>query len=150
MLLDLGHVESRQGAFDKYLEKYNYPNKDLSVQEVIDKIHGAGGLAVLAHPNSDFLSLKSISTDFQEHARLISELKEQGLDGLEVYRSEHSKEDTQRYLELAESLKLLALGGSDYHGANVESGASLASVDVPENVLEEMEAVQGNLDATHH
>lgn len=139
-LIDLGHVVTKQEAFDRWLEKYNVPNKDLSVEETIQLIHGAGGVAVLAHPNSKFLSLWHISNDFGDIASMLTTMKAQGLDGVEVYRTEHSQEDQERYINLAHSLGLALSGGSDFHGPhNQTSPDSIAAVAVPDSVAEVLE-----------
>ncbi len=141
-LIDLGHVTTKQEAFDRWLEKYNVPNKDLSVEETIQLIHGAGGVAVLAHPNSKFLSLWHISNDFADITHMLSTMKAQGLDGVEVYRTEHSAEDRQRYMALAQSLGLALSGGSDFHGPhNQTSPERIAAIDVPNSVAEVLETV---------
>lgn len=39
-----------------------------------------------------------------------------GLQGIEVYHSNHSYEQMDKYLSMANKLNLLISGGSDYHG----------------------------------
>ena len=41
---------------------------------------------------------------------------EAGLDAIEVYHSRHDAAATTHYLPMAETLRLLVTGGSDYHG----------------------------------
>ena len=50
--------------------------------------------------------------------KLLRELIDNGLQGLEVYHSEHSPEDTALYKELAAQFNLIETGGTDYHGDN--------------------------------
>lgn len=141
-LIDLGYVATKQEAFDRWLEKYNVPNKDLSLEETIQLIHGAGGVAVLAHPNSKFLSLWHISSNFAEITNMLTTMKAQGLDGVEVYRTEHTPEDQERYTTLAHSLGLALSGGSDFHGPhNQTSPEKIAAIDVPDSVAEVLETV---------
>ena len=49
---------------------------------------------------------------------LLATLIDNGLQGMEVYHSEHSPEDTALYKELAAQFQLIETGGSDYHGDN--------------------------------
>ncbi len=63
----------------------------------------------MAHPFSLNLSDEKLR---QELIRL----KEMGLDGMEVYYSEHTKEQTETYLKFCMELDLLVSGGSDFHG----------------------------------
>lgn len=141
-LLHLGHTQTRQEAYDRWLNKYNVAIKDFTVKEAIDVIHKAGGVAVLAHPNSTYLSLKIIVGEFEEQVKVIQEFVGYGLDGIEAYREEHSLEDEMRYIKLAADLGVLVTGGSDYHGkgASVETGNQIASVKVPDEVVEQLKA----------
>ncbi len=50
--------------------------------------------------------------------RLIPQMAEAGLDGLECYHSRHSIAASEHYLGLAQKHALLVTGGSDCHGMN--------------------------------
>ena len=106
-LVKAGLVTSYNEAFRRYL-RVGCPayvaKVRLDVDEAVEIIHGAGGLAVLAHP----------STHFQE--RDISRMTGQGLDGLEVTHPRHSPEETRRFSEIGVRNGLFLTGGSDYHG----------------------------------
>lgn len=52
------------------------------------------------------------------------ELKDAGLEGLEVYHSEHSADEVMRYQQMARELDLLATGGTDFHG-HIRQGVRL-------------------------
>ncbi len=80
-------------------------------------IKEAGGIAVLAHPACCWtLNLK----------KMISELKSQGLDGLEVYYpyKSHRKfirfHSTKAIEQIADDLNLIKTGGADSHGTNLK------------------------------
>jgi hypothetical protein len=47
---------------------------------------------------------------------LLPGMSEAGLQGIEAYHSDHTAEETRRFLYLAGKLGLLATGGSDFHG----------------------------------
>lgn len=141
ILISLGHVTSMQEAFDRWLNKYNIPNKDLSIAEAIKLIHQAGGVAILAHPVHDHMSLKAITPDFEEQAKILTDLKAAGLDGIEVYRFEHTQTDENTLLIIARDLNFVITGGSDFHGPSNEIAApSITSVNVPDSVMKEMRA----------
>lgn len=89
-----------------YVERFCF-----SAAEAIAFIHGAGGVAVLAHPGI-------LTADFTVQNRLISELVEHKLDGLEIYHPTHSKKIQKKLHRLAERYTLITTGGSDYHGGN--------------------------------
>ncbi|MBA2937942.1 PHP domain-containing protein [Paenibacillus sp. CGMCC 1.16610] len=107
VLLNKGYVSSISEAFDKYLATgaaaYANPPR-IKPETAIQWIHEAGGKAVLAHPGI-----------YHDDA-LVEAITQQGLDGIEVYHSDHTPEDEARYLELAQRAGLLITAGSDFHG----------------------------------
>ena len=62
---------------------------------------------------------------------LIPGLAAAGLDALEVYHTDHSEEDTARYLVLARQLGLAVTGGSDYHGFRSAHSNGFGRVQLP-------------------
>ncbi len=85
--------------------------------KAIKCIKEAGGIAVLAHPACCWtFNLKN----------MLSELKSQGLDGLEVYYpyKSHRKivrfHSTKAIEEIAADLNLIKTGGADSHGTNLK------------------------------
>ncbi len=126
-MVDKGYVPTMQEAFDVYLGKDGSAYVDrirLSQAESIALIHGAGGVAVLAHPNN--LKLNGFETE-----AAIGRLVADGLDGIEARYNRHTPEDTARYLALAERMGILTSGGSDYHGASVKPDVFLGHVEGP-------------------
>ncbi len=73
--------------------------------EIIDAIHEAGGIAVLAHPG------------FYDNFELFEELIPLGLDGVEVWHPENTPEQQELLIKTAKKNGLLMTGGSDFHGA---------------------------------
>lgn len=108
-----GYVRDVDEAFDRFLGagRPAYVDKErMQARDVIAAIHRAGGVAVMAHPpQTQYANLAQL-------ARGVRELVDCGLDGLEVYHSDHTPQQTRSYLELARRLGLLISGGSDYHG----------------------------------
>jgi len=86
------------------------PKERLSPGEVIEAIHASGGAAVAAHP----VQMQCPSP--RHLAEAIRSLRDVGLDGIEIYHTDHTPEQTRSYLELARRLDLLVTGGSDFHG----------------------------------
>ena len=73
--------------------------------EIIEAIHEAGGIAVLAHPG------------FYNNFELLEELIPLGLDGVEVWHPENTPEQQEMLIKTAKKHDLLMTGGSDFHGA---------------------------------
>ena len=99
--------DKEKKAFQYYLGSQGVaylPHRELSTLDAITLIRSAGGWPVLAHPGR-------LGDD-----RLIPVLVEHGLAGLEVFYPEHSPEQTQAYMILAQELGLFVTGGSDFHG----------------------------------
>jgi len=115
-------------AFERFLKKGKpawVPKFKISSEEAISLIHHAGGLAVMAHPGLN-------------HAdELIPELAAAGMDGLECFHTKHSTSMTQRYLEMADHLKLLVTGGSDCHGMS-KGKPLIGSIKVPYECVERL------------
>ena len=76
--------------------------------KAVECIHDCGGIACIAHPGR-------IEMPFSEREQLIRDLKNFGVDGMEVYYPTHTDKETQYFLALSKELSLLVSGGSDTH-----------------------------------
>lgn len=137
-LVESGLMPNVNYAFDYYLgyHKPAYVHKEkLSPEQGIAYIHQAGGVAVLAHPGSYF------------NESIVDRFAGFGLDGLEVYHPNHSKEMVMRLLKTAKSRNMLITGGSDNHGS-VKSDTYIGAVRVPYLFYEKLLAYHQNLNLT--
>jgi len=134
LMVKEGYIEEMGDAFTDqyignggraYVKKYK-----ISPKEAIKLILKSGGLPVLAHP-------VFINHGNPMQKAGISQLKEAGLLGLEVYHSKHSKADVKFYKNIAENLKLLITGGSDFHGEN-SPGVNLGDVILKDYYVEKL------------
>nr|WP_150959719.1 PHP domain-containing protein [Aneurinibacillus sp. XH2] len=107
LLIRKGYVGTMEEAFDKYLGSggaaYVNPPR-IHPKEAIGWIHEAGGTAVLAHPG------------IYHDDELVEEIIPYGLDGIEAFHSDHSREEENKYERLAARYGLVVTAGSDYHG----------------------------------
>jgi predicted metal-dependent phosphoesterase TrpH len=88
-----------------------YVAKDaVTPTEAVELIHGAGGVAVLAHP-----SVHAGAAPVPEP--VIRAMTAAGLDGLEVDHPDQPPRDRARWRALAAELGLETTGASDCHGA---------------------------------
>lgn len=120
LLIKYGYVSNMDEAFKKYL--YNVHSKvfyRIDAKLVIEAIHNAGGIAILAHPKKIEDKYKVDIEDF------LPGLIEIGIDGIEIYNSLHYNEDSKRYKEISKKYNLLISGGSDYHGPSVKPNVKL-------------------------
>jgi hypothetical protein len=121
-MVERGYVKSVREAFDKYLKAggpANVPRRRLSPTGAVDAIRRAGGVPVLAHPG------------LADRDALIPDLVAAGLMGLEAYYAEHSALQTEHYLDLCRRYRLLATGGSDFHGPRSGRANPIGSPAVP-------------------
>src|SRR5918911_5002657 len=102
-----------------------------SVGEAIGLIHGAGGVASLAHPAKLRRGQPLLAAS--DLARLVGE----GFDAIEAWQWIPGGWGSRHYLGVAEALGVLVSGGSDDHGKRTADGAMrLGSQPVPAEVLE--------------
>lgn len=99
--------------------------KYADTKEVIEAIHESEGIAVLAHPGK-------YSYEFVE--KIVS----YGLDGIEVWCPENTEEQSEKYLKLVKSKKMLALGGSNFHGMYNQKSLTVGSYITPDKQLDEL------------
>lgn len=131
-LIEAGCCRDIQEAFANYIGKGKpaYVSRyKFTPQEAVQLIKGAGGIPVLAHPGL-------IGNQY-----LLSGILETGIAGLEVYYPEHSDEQIEKYLGLAQEHQLLVTGGSDYHGLNQsESRSKLGAAGINKELMQKIKA----------
>lgn len=131
-LMDAGYTDKIFGdlfhaLFDEKSEaNVLAPTKYPSVQEVIDEIHGAGGIAVLAHPAK--------FNNFDEIDKYIS----MGLDGIEVWHPSADDEAIEKLSQICKKNKILLTGGSDFHGIYGDKTVTLGSCTTPQEHLDKL------------
>jgi predicted metal-dependent phosphoesterase TrpH len=84
---------------------FGYPDTidgPINPEELIDKVRSCGAVAIAAHPYRNLYGLGDKVFDL-------------GLDGIEVYNSNHSAFSTQEAVKACKSLSLPAIGASDAH-----------------------------------
>ncbi|MEN8142496.1 MAG: PHP domain-containing protein [Thermodesulfobacteriota bacterium] len=125
LLVKQGVVSSIDQAFRKYLGNKGrayVAAARYSAEDTICSITQAGGLAVLAHPTTFDKSINRV-------AKMVKELKDIGLAGIEAYYPGHSTKVLKKLLAVAEADDLLVTGGSDFHGP-VKPGINIGGTPV--------------------
>jgi len=142
VLLKKKYVRNFQEAFDRFLKKGAPAYVDkfrFTSKEALHFINEAQGIAVLAHPNTLGMSR------YSELERLIVQLVEEGLKGIEVYYPEHSAAEVAQYKTLADRYGLLLTGGTDYHGIEkngLDIGVGRGEMKLPYSIVENMKALR--------
>ncbi len=80
-----------------------------TVEQAVEAIHEAGGVAVWAHPFWDI-------SDPDEVLESLDRFKALGIDGVEAFYVTHTREQTEMLAKRCETLGLLTTGSADYHG----------------------------------
>lgn len=111
-IVELGHARDVKSVFDWWLAKgkpgyVGHPWATL--EDAMNWILGAGGIAVVAHPGRYRLSRAELLT-------MLSAFKDLGGRGIEVMSGSHNQDHVREYAHLARQYGFLASRGSDFHG----------------------------------
>ena len=133
-ITNVGGTSNIMEAYSKYIHR-NSPvyveRKTVSPFDAVEVIYDAGGIPVVAHPY-----------DIDIAEKLIKDLMNCGLRGIEAYHRKHSPAIVEYFSSMAENLGLIVTGGSDFHAPNIMNGQIILGKNfVPEwiydNLLEE-------------
>ena len=131
-LIRAGLVRTTNEAFaSRWLgARYFVPKADLDVFEAVRAVLAAGGVPVFAHPRATVRG--RVVPD-----RLIVELADAGLFGLEADHEDHSPDERAHVRALAERLGLVVTGSSDFHGTHktVQLGAFTTAPEAYEKIV---------------
>ncbi len=122
-LVESGVCKDTPEVFRKYLTEGKpgfVPHRWARLQDAVQWITGAGGMAVIAHP------ARYGFTPNEEYA-LITEFMAHGGRGIEVITGSHSAQEAQRYAQTALEFGLAASRGSDFHSPD-ESHTDLGTL----------------------
>jgi len=148
VLCDKGYVKCVQEAFDIYLAdeaQAAVERDEPTIEEGVKRIKEGGGMATLAHP-------VRLPQRGAELSRLVERLLPAGLEGIEVFHSEHKPADCAEFAEIAGRFNLISTGGSDFHGDNkpgVRLGSGMGgNLNLPYSFLNQMREMCQRLAAT--
>jgi 3',5'-nucleoside bisphosphate phosphatase len=135
-LIRAGHAVTVEDAFQRWLAwgmPAYVPRNGLGPVAAIGAIRSAGGLPVLAH-----------FREAPEREGILRELVEHGLGGLEVYYRSFDQATVDAVGRVADALRLVRTGGSDYHGDLGPYAETHAGLWVPPEVGVELKsAIKG-------
>jgi hypothetical protein len=122
-MLEQGYVVSSKEAFLKYIGRDGpaYVKREtMTPVQAVRLVVKAGGLPVLAHPAS-----------IAHLEELISQLQRVGLVGIEAYYDGYTPKIVEYLTSLARKYRLIASGGSDFHGIDRNSETPIGGANVP-------------------
>ncbi|MBL9039838.1 MAG: PHP domain-containing protein [Archangium sp.] len=132
VLMELNYVANTKEAFDRFLgdgKAASVPRFEVTGQQAIELIHGAGGTATVAHPGVSKI-----------HEFELKGLAALGLDGLEVEHSDHPPTMREKLRGWADALSLISTAGSDFHGAEVAPNRHLGTASMKPEAFAALEA----------
>ena len=147
-----GEFASRQAVFDQLLGttgRAYVAKANVTVAEASAAARADGAVTVLAHPlitlmgdvRVDERTLQSIVERVEP---VLERLAGDGLTGVECHYSRHDALETDALCALARRHGLVPTGGSDFHGdakPDISLGSGTGSLRVPDELLDELEAV---------
>lgn len=114
-------VKTRQQAFDRYLAKgrpWYVARVGSNLDEAIIAIKESGGVPVIAHPMSLYLSWGKLPDALQN-------FYERGVMGLEAFHPGARVTECLRLEELAQKIGYFVTAGSDFHGEKIRGDRKL-------------------------
>ncbi|MBR5646443.1 MAG: PHP domain-containing protein [Treponema sp.] len=114
-------VKTRQQAFDLYLargRKWYADRTGSNLDEAVIAIKESGGVPVIAHPMSLYLSWGKMEDVFRD-------FYERGVMGLEAFHPGARVTECLRLEELAVKLGMIVTAGSDFHGEKIRADRKL-------------------------
>ena len=122
-IVEQGRAKDIRQVFKRFLVRGKpgfVAGKWASLEDALSWIHGAGGIAVIAHPARYNISATRLR-------QLITEFKDLGGVGFEAISGSHSPDEELRMAQLANQFELFVSKGSDFHS--------------PENIYRELGAL---------
>lgn len=130
-IAEQGHAKDVKSVFDHWLAKGKpgyVEHSWATLDDALNWINGAGGIAVVAHPGRYRLSKA-------ERHQLFATFKELGGRGIEVLSGSNKDEEVREYSRIAREFGFLASRASDFHGPG-ESWIDLGKLpDLPEDLI---------------
>lgn len=130
-ITNAGGTSNVMEAYKKYIHVDSpvyVERKTVSPFDAVEVIYDAGGLPVIAHPY-----------DIDIAEKLIKDLMNCGLVGIEAYHRKHSPAIVEYFSSMAESLGLIVTGGSDFHVPNIMNGQIILGKNfVPEWIYDKL------------
>lgn len=112
-LVSVKKVKNRQQAFDRFLatgRPYFMDRSGIPLDEGIQAIRDSGGVPILAHPLSLYVSWGKIG-------EIVRDFTARGIAGIEAWHPAARVVECERLERLAIDLNVCVTAGSDFHGA---------------------------------
>ena len=142
-LVEAGYVQYPKEAFDRYISRSGpayVERMKFTPEEAIKLILDHGALPVMAHPT--YSASKSDRDGVSSLKQVLSELKQMGLVGMEVYYGDYTHEQVEELAAYAREFDLIPCGGSDYHASGNPGEPEPGTVGPPISTFEALRALK--------
>ena len=137
-IVTAGGAQNVMQAYAKYINDDSdvyIQRETVTPHDAVEIIYEAGGIPVIAHP-----------CDVANPEKLVTELMNYGLRGVEAYHRKHSPAMVEYYSSMAEKYGLIVTGGSDFHSPNNNNIIYLGKIFIPDwvytNLKKEKEHIE--------
>ena len=138
-ITNAGGTSNIMEAYSKYIHRASpvyVERKTVTPFDAVEVIYDSGGIPVIAHPY-----------DIDIAEKLIKDLMNCGLRGIEAYHRKHSPAIVEYFSSMAEQLGLIVTGGSDFHAPNIMNGQIILGKNfVPEWIYDKLYEEKRRLD----
>lgn len=124
-MMKKGYIKSVQQAFQEYIGEGKpcyVPGHRVGVEETLEIIHQARGLAVIAHPH------------LIDDAAVLRDMLNMNFDGIEGYYARFPIKEQERWIKIGARKGWIVTGGSDFHG-DIKPGIPLGCSWVGEEIF---------------
>lgn len=142
VLIKNGYAKEMKEVFANFMIKGKpgfVPKEKINIEKAVSLIVNSGGIPVIAHP---------VSLNFDgphEFERILRQLIEWGVGGIEAYSTMHTPEEIEMFLHFADKYNLIVSGGSDFHGDKREEiGHCFKDMLIPLDLYGKIKAALGN------
>ena len=114
-------AKNRQDAFNRFLgngRPYHVRNQGVDLDVAVEAIKSSGGIPVIAHPLSLYVSWGKMDETMEKIHR-------HGVEGLEAWHPGARVNEGYKLEELARKLGMFVTAGSDFHGKGVRADRHL-------------------------
>ena len=138
-ITNAGGTSNVMEAYSKYIHRDSpvyIERKTVTPFDAVEIIYDSGGIPVIAHPY-----------DIDIAEKLIKDLMNCGLRGIEAYHRKHSPAIVEYFSSMAENLGLIVTGGSDFHAPNIMNGQIILGKNfIPEWIYDGLIKEKQNID----
>ena len=139
-LVEAGYFEYPKEVFDSLIRRDGpayVERPKLTPEDAIAMLRDNGAAPVMAHPT--YSAVKSGRDGVVELEATVSNLRDHGLVGMEVFYGDYTPEQVDYLESLARNLDLIPCGGSDYHASGNPDEPIPGTVGPPNATVEALE-----------